>query len=237
MTAYHIPDSLSGVSPIKILAGTSILGVNGSVPVISNGADPAQGVGQWGDGALAVYPSEGYRKGGAGAGEIKVTTAQLQSAEPDLVAGNIKSGVAIYGVTGTLKSVTSTTQQTPSFPIATNTATEMAWNISLTIAAGATLDDIHVRCGVDSGNYVSWSGAGGVRLFSSASYNKTWGAMPSYVGNGPNNVLTQLESIVYNSATGLLTFRYAVYSTSGGLSFTTSSNNRSFLIYTNYTIN
>ncbi|MEK3684941.1 pyocin knob domain-containing protein [Paenibacillus sp. FSL R10-2736] len=102
MTAYHIPDSLSGVSPIKILAGTSILGVNGSVPVITAGDDPAQGVGQWGDGALAVYPSEGYRKGGAGAGEIKVTTAQLQSAEPDLVAGNIKSGVSIYGVAGSL---------------------------------------------------------------------------------------------------------------------------------------
>ncbi|NGM81278.1 hypothetical protein G5B47_02500 [Paenibacillus sp. 7124] len=84
----------------NIRSDKNIFGLQGSIPVITSGSDPAQGVGQWPDGGLAVYPSEGYRKGGAGAGEIKVSVTQLQSAEPDLSAGNIRSGVTIYGVTG-----------------------------------------------------------------------------------------------------------------------------------------
>ncbi|KTD88191.1 hypothetical protein [Paenibacillus etheri] len=51
----------------------------GTIPVITSGEDPAQGVGLWPDGSLAVYPREGYRKGGAGAGEIRVSTTQLNS--------------------------------------------------------------------------------------------------------------------------------------------------------------
>lgn len=57
----------------------TLFGKTGTMPVITSGQDPAQGVGKWPDGGLAVYPSEGYRKGGAGAGEIKVSVAQLQS--------------------------------------------------------------------------------------------------------------------------------------------------------------
>jgi hypothetical protein len=88
--------------PSSILSTRSIFGVQGSVPVITTGDDPAQGVGKWGDGSLAVYPREGYRKGGSGAGEIKVTTAQLRSVEGDLAPANIRSGVEVFGVTGTL---------------------------------------------------------------------------------------------------------------------------------------
>ncbi|MFD5022277.1 pyocin knob domain-containing protein [Paenibacillus sp. NPDC058367] len=88
--------------PSSILSTRSIFGVQGSIPVITSGEDPALSVGKWGDGSLAVYPREGYRKGGPGAGEIKVTTAQLRSVEGDLAPANIRSGVEVFGVTGTL---------------------------------------------------------------------------------------------------------------------------------------
>ncbi|MNC00614.1 hypothetical protein D3C75_479450 [compost metagenome] len=86
----------------KILSDTTIAGVTGTVPIITSGSDPAQDVGLWPDGGLAVYPSPGYRGGGAGPGEIKVSSAQLQAAEADLRASNIRSGVNVFGVTGTL---------------------------------------------------------------------------------------------------------------------------------------
>ncbi|OME53801.1 pyocin knob domain-containing protein [Paenibacillus odorifer] len=87
--------------PASILSTKTVFGVQGSVPVIS-GVDVASGVGKWGNGDLAIYPLEGYRKGGMGAGEIKVTTAQLRSVEGDLAPANIRSGVEVFGVTGTL---------------------------------------------------------------------------------------------------------------------------------------
>lgn len=74
----------------------------GTMPHITSGSDPAQGVGQWPDGSLAVYPSAGYRKGGAGEGEIKVSPAQLQAADGDLSAANIRSDKAIFGVQGNI---------------------------------------------------------------------------------------------------------------------------------------
>ncbi|WP_277473292.1 MULTISPECIES: pyocin knob domain-containing protein, partial [unclassified Paenibacillus] len=86
----------------KILSDTTIAGVAGTVPIITSGSDPAQGVGLWADGGLAVYPSEGYRKGGSGAGEIKVSVAQLQSADVSLRPENILSGKTIFGTSGTV---------------------------------------------------------------------------------------------------------------------------------------
>ncbi|OMC63977.1 hypothetical protein BK125_30685 [Paenibacillus odorifer] len=78
--------------PASILSTKTVFGVQGSVPVIS-GVDVASGVGRWGNGDLAVYPLEGYRKGGMGAGEIKVTVAQLNSAGlPQVASGTIESG-------------------------------------------------------------------------------------------------------------------------------------------------
>lgn len=79
---YH--NGLGGVKAVtvpadKVLAGTTIAGTAGTVPVITSAADPAQGVGLWADNGLAVYPEEGYRKGGVGAGEIKVSLNQLHS--------------------------------------------------------------------------------------------------------------------------------------------------------------
>lgn len=73
----------------------------GTMPNLT-GVRIAQGAAQWGDGGLAVYPERGYQKGGAGDGEIKVSQAQLIAAEPDLSAGNIRSGVNMFGVVGTL---------------------------------------------------------------------------------------------------------------------------------------
>lgn len=73
----------------------------GTMPHLT-GVRTATGVAKWGDGALAVYPEKGYQKGGVGDGEIKVSVAQLQSAEPNLSPGNILSGKSIYGIVGTL---------------------------------------------------------------------------------------------------------------------------------------
>ncbi|WP_449602820.1 hypothetical protein [Paenibacillus sp. Marseille-Q9583] len=91
-----------GLNPAYVRSDVNILGMQGSMPVIINGDDPAQGVGIWPDGSLAVYPREGYRKGGAGAGEIKVSPALLQSVTP-LQPTNIRAGTSIFGITGTLQ--------------------------------------------------------------------------------------------------------------------------------------
>jgi|GEM_PF-6003803 len=87
--------------PANWRADKTMFGTPGTIPVITDGADPAQGVGKWGDGALAVYPREGYRKGGAGAGEIKVSVAQLQSVNAFLAPQYILSGAEIFGINGT----------------------------------------------------------------------------------------------------------------------------------------
>lgn len=63
----------------KVLAGTTIAGKTGTMPNLT-GIRNATGVAKWGDNALAVYPEQGYQKGGAGDGEIKVSTAQLSQA-------------------------------------------------------------------------------------------------------------------------------------------------------------
>ncbi|WP_238649770.1 phage tail protein [Paenibacillus piscarius] len=101
-----------GFNPAYFRADVNMFGLQGAMPVITDGADPAQGVGLWGDGALAVYPREGYRKGGAGAGEIKVTVAQLASV-----------GIKRYasGSTTAYGSMTTQTEShgTQNFPIVT----------------------------------------------------------------------------------------------------------------------
>lgn len=75
--------------------------VTGTIPICN--ADTALGAGLWGTGDLAVYPNAGYRKGGSGAGEIRVTVAQLQNTDGNFRAENIRQGTKIYGVTGTLE--------------------------------------------------------------------------------------------------------------------------------------
>lgn len=87
--------------PGSLLSDRTVFGVRGDIPVI-NEIDPAEGVGKWGDGALAVYPRRGYRKGGLGAGEIKVSVAQLQSVNGYLRPENIRQGAEIFGIHGTM---------------------------------------------------------------------------------------------------------------------------------------
>lgn len=87
----------------KLLIGTSIAGTAGTMPNITANDDVAQGVGKWPDGGLAVYPRAGYRKGGSGAGEIKVTVDQIKSVNGYLQPEYIKSGAEIFGVQGTLQ--------------------------------------------------------------------------------------------------------------------------------------
>ena len=74
----------------------------GTMVTITSGEDPALGVGQHINGDLAVYPREGYRKGGSGAGEIRVTTAQLQSVDPEFRADRILENNNIFGVGGSI---------------------------------------------------------------------------------------------------------------------------------------
>ena len=89
----------------EILAGKKASNANGLVtgtmPHLT-GNRAATGVAKWPDGGLAVYPEKGYQKGGVGDGEIKVSVAQLKTAEPNLVPGNILRGKTIYGTAGEL---------------------------------------------------------------------------------------------------------------------------------------
>lgn len=67
------------------------------------GIRTATGASKWANGDLAVYPERGYQKGGAGDGEIKVSSAQLKAAEGALTGANIRAGTSIFGVTGVLQ--------------------------------------------------------------------------------------------------------------------------------------
>lgn len=100
---YDTAITVAGVSvpAANVLAGTTIAGVAGTMPNIT-GVRNASGVAKWGDGAVAVYPEKGYQKGGAGDGEIKVSVAQLQSINPNLVAPNIRAGYEMFNIVGTL---------------------------------------------------------------------------------------------------------------------------------------
>jgi hypothetical protein len=61
----------------------------------------ATGTAKWGDNSLAAYFPAGYYGGGSSGGsEVKVTPAQLQTAEPALATSNIKAGANIFGVPG-----------------------------------------------------------------------------------------------------------------------------------------
>lgn len=75
--------------------------VTGTIPVLT-GTRAATGTARWPDGALAVYPEQGYQKGGSGDGEIKVTAAQLQAAEPNLKPWHYRSDVNMFGLQGAI---------------------------------------------------------------------------------------------------------------------------------------
>lgn len=88
------PDVLQG----KTFPGEDGL-ITGTMPNLT-GVRTAMGATKWPDGGLAVYPEKGYQKGGAGDGEIKVSTAQLQAAETALRSDNIRNGANVFGVQG-----------------------------------------------------------------------------------------------------------------------------------------
>ncbi|AIQ69225.1 hypothetical protein PGRAT_17525 [Paenibacillus graminis] len=72
----------------------------GTMPHITSNNDPALGAGKWGNGDLAVYPRKGYRKGGSGEGELRVSTAQLQAVDGWLRSNYILEGGDIFGTPG-----------------------------------------------------------------------------------------------------------------------------------------
>src|SRR5205085_9437568 len=88
-------DVLSG--KVGFVNGATVTGTMPNMIGVIN----ATGTAQWPDGSLAVYQPVGYYKGGAGDGEIKVSPAQLQVADGDLTAANIKPGISIFGIAGT----------------------------------------------------------------------------------------------------------------------------------------
>lgn len=83
----------------NIRADKNIFGLQGSIPV-QTGAVQVTGSAQWPDGQLAVYLPNGYYD--PAVAQLRVSLAQLQAAEGDLQAANIKSGVNIFGLIGTL---------------------------------------------------------------------------------------------------------------------------------------
>lgn len=104
-----LADSAGGngsAQPAQVLAPQTFTNDNGeftgTMPHITSSSDPALGAAQWSNGDLAVYPREGYRKGGAGAGELRVTTAQLQAADPELRSDRILENNNIFGVPGAI---------------------------------------------------------------------------------------------------------------------------------------
>ncbi|MEJ8306673.1 hypothetical protein [Saccharibacillus sacchari] len=90
----------------QVLAGSTFQseavpdGGSGTIPVRS-GIVNATGAAQWGDGQLAVYLPDGYYP--VPGSELRVSVAQIQAADGDLVAANIRTGVNIFGVVGTLE--------------------------------------------------------------------------------------------------------------------------------------
>lgn len=139
--------SVAGVAvpAANVLAGTTIAGTAGTMPHLTGNRN-ATGVAKWPDGGLAVYPEKGYQKGGVGDGEIKVSVAQLKTAEPNLVPGNILRGKSIYGTAGELDPAVKGTatlssslsrydvipKQTRRFPV-------------ITIPAGATMIELDME--------------------------------------------------------------------------------------------
>lgn len=85
----------------------------GTMVTITSGEDPALGVGQWPNGDLAVYPRQGYRKGGSGAGEIRVTTAQLQSADGEFRADRFLEGNNVFGMNGNIPNLSARDHHMP----------------------------------------------------------------------------------------------------------------------------
>lgn len=111
------------------------------------GANPATGTGQWPDGGLAVYLEGGYYAAGAGPGEVKVTTAQLQASEGDLIASNIVSGKNIYGVVGTFAGVDLINISAPTLVGENNTTATIKKSVTMNKAGNVT-----VRAGMRNPN-------------------------------------------------------------------------------------
>lgn len=124
--ADFLADSAGGngtAQPAHVLAPYTFTNDNGeftgTIPTITSGEDPALSVGQWANGDLAVYPREGYRKGGSGAGEIRVTTAQLQSVEGELRGNLILENNYIFGVGGTIPNLSARDHHMPGKAVTT----------------------------------------------------------------------------------------------------------------------
>ncbi|OWA34370.1 hypothetical protein B9G55_18855 [Saccharibacillus sp. O16] len=81
-------------------------GAAGTIPTLS-GVRSATGTAKWGNGDLAVYMEQNAYFSGT---EMRVSVAQLQAADGDLWAPNIKSGIEIFGIVGNMPIINQFTQ-------------------------------------------------------------------------------------------------------------------------------
>nr|DAP48669.1 MAG TPA: hypothetical protein [Caudoviricetes sp.] len=72
--------------------------IKNSIRIIER-SELARDVGQYSLGDLGVYPQIGYANSGS---VVRVPLSMLQKVEKDLIAENIKEGINIFGLTGTL---------------------------------------------------------------------------------------------------------------------------------------
>ncbi|OBZ08591.1 hypothetical protein [Bacillus sp. FJAT-26390] len=90
----------------NIPANKNIFGLQGAIPVRGQIVDSIQPSAKWGDGSLAAYIPTGLYTdssgGHTGISEVKVPLSHLQAAEGNLQASNIKQGVSIFGLAGTM---------------------------------------------------------------------------------------------------------------------------------------
>lgn len=192
----------------QILVGKKVTVDSGSIvgtmPNLT-GVRNATGVAKWGDGGLAVYPEKGYQKGGSGDGEVKVSVAQLQSAEPALISTNIISGKSIFGVGGSA-SVSSLGGKQFASGVTTSGTTEtdissIVNSVYMLTAAGLTFKPILIL----AKHYIDTSACTGYTL-----YEESTGE-PAYVG-------TRTCKMNHSSASGGSYAEYEIDASSSAIS-------------------
>lgn len=210
--------------------------VTGTMPEITVGADPATGVGQWPDGGLAIYPSEGYRKGGSGAGEIKVSPAQLQAAYPTLLPSNVRNGVPLAGVTGTLVERVTWFNKNVSFPN-TGSAFSPHWDFTIT---GITRKPIMYMVQMNIADFSLFTATGTNNVMSEQSTSGIWnGSSYTLSSTSVKSTLTTsnyqyLMCTTTYDATAQ-TMRFYIYYNNGVLSFRpTDIRNQDFAVFMVY---
>jgi hypothetical protein len=205
------------MADVTFSAGTIYNGQGGIIRQAATSASPGA---TYGSGNLFVQvPTGAYLvAGSSGKPEVTLTTAKLQTADPDLIAANIRSGVDILGVTGTYVPTTALYDGWGSIVPSQVNSTAIIFPFSLTVPAGKTLLAFTIYNVYNSGLYVSTTQASGAsKLCFTLSYIKDQTAPVSEIVTGtaaaPARVTFSFSGLAYNSSTGVI---------SGGVQITQS---------------